>query len=28
MECYTDEYLKKRTAIKVAMKDWTASLIE
>jgi len=28
MECYTDEYLGKRHAVKIAMRDWTATLIE
>jgi len=28
MDCFTDEYYRTRNALKVAAKDWTASLIE
>ncbi|CDW89774.1 UNKNOWN [Stylonychia lemnae] len=28
MQCFTDNYLRKRKAIKIAQKDWTAALIQ
>ena len=28
MQCFNDNYIRKRKAVKFAMKDWSASLIQ